>query len=1021
MLKRASKINKTSYILSRFVSTISDVKKYPIGKHINGFEIKSTTSIPEFSLLAVQLNHLTTNAQHLHLDSIDNNNVFSIAFKTNPPDATGVPHILEHTTLCGSKKYPVRDPFFKMTNRSLSNFMNAMTGHDYTMYPFATTNANDFENLLDVYLSSVFEPNLNMTDFLQEGWRLENEDLTDKKTPLIFKGVVYNEMKGQYSNNAYYFYIKYLESIYPSLNNSGGDPTKITNLKHKDLVEFHNTNYHPSKAKSFTYGNLSLDKHLQALDNYYKRFNKIDSNSKINKPIFIDGETFYNVVQRGPIDTMRGKDVSEQFSSSITWNLGNPLSEQMNYEIFKWKILNSLLFDGHSSPLYQELIESRFSEDFSPNTGVDSHTALLSFTVGLNFLTKEKVDIVDEKITGVLKNVLKDMETNKSYDVRIKAILHQIELGFKKHKPDFGFGLISSITPSWVNGTNPIESLQVETVLNKFKQDYEKNGIKIFQDLIEYNLLNDQIQKFKFTMEPKADFSDTLHKIETENLNKKVEGLSESDKEEIYNCNLKLAEIQAQEENVDVLPTLAIEDINKKGEFYAINYNSVNEKLLHERIIDTNGLIYANALKDISYLPMKYYKYLPLFSSCLTNLAGTAESSIIDLETKIQRKTGGVSFNFKISTDPYNIQNSKLQYVLNGMALNSNSEEIYKLWYEILDKTRLEPDEDVVDKLFILIKNLGQNQANNIAERGHSFASSVSNSKLTTSKYISEITGGLTQVKFIMELNNKIDTEGKQFIKDELLPILREIRTLILSGNNFKYRLVGDSQSVKENKLFIEQFDTKIARGELPNSTDNLTSFSFNAHQDREFINLPFQVGYSSLAKLGSSYSSKEGAHLQILSQLYTFKNLHSKIREANGAYGGGLNYDGLNGLLNFYSYRDPNPVKSISTFINELNYGVNANWTDKDLQEAKLRIFQSLDAPINISSQGSIEFFDNVTTELKQERRENFLNTTIEDLKQVTEKYLVNPESINSITVIGNDEILKVEKSWNVKNLKIE
>ena len=194
-------------------ATSAILSKYPIGLNLYGFVIDNVQPIPEFSLVAVHLKHERSGAAHLHLDSpTDNNNVFLIAFKTNPPDATGVPHILEHTTLCGSYKYPVRDPFFKMTNRSLSNFMNAMTGHDFTFYPFATTNAKDFDNLMDVYLSSVFEPLLSYNDFIQEGWRLENEDINDPESKLELKGVVYNEMKGQNSNTSYYFYIKFLES-----------------------------------------------------------------------------------------------------------------------------------------------------------------------------------------------------------------------------------------------------------------------------------------------------------------------------------------------------------------------------------------------------------------------------------------------------------------------------------------------------------------------------------------------------------------------------------------------------------------------------------------------------------------------------------------------------------------------------------------------------------------------------------------------------------------------------------------
>ncbi|KAI3406193.2 CYM1 [Candida oxycetoniae] len=1026
----------------RYAHTNSSLlEKYPLGLKSHGFQVLQAELVPEFSLVAVLLKHEESGAQHLHLDSPnDHNNVFSIAFKTNPPDSTGVAHILEHTTLCGSTKYPVRDPFFKMTNRSLSNFMNAMTGHDYTFYPFATTNPKDFENLMDVYLSSVFQPLLNYNDFLQEGWRLENSVTDDINSKLEFKGVVFNEMKGQYSNTMYYFYIKFLESIYPSLNNAGGDPLKMTNLKYQELKKFHSDNYNASNAKSFTYGNLPLNKHLQKLDKYYKDWKQnpsANSNIVLKKPIFTtNNQKVYDFTVPGPVDPMIDKDISEQYHSSVTWYLGNPLDPQMHYMLFKWKILGSLLFDGHNSPFYQELIETGYSEDFSANSGLDSTTALFSLTVGLNFLTKEKVDGLENRILGIMNDkVLPELRNPESaYYDRVKALLHQIEIGFKKHKPDFGFGLLSSLVPSWVNGSDPINQLRVEKILSQFKNEFEAKGLSMFETMLKESILNKESKKFKFTMVPQVEFYTKLADAESNNLEAKVQKLTKHDKEVLFNRNIELKKSQSKEEDSEVLPTLTIEDIPPKGEFYSVNYanvknknsnNNKGEKNLSERIIDTNGLVYAYALKDISFLPTKYYKFLPLFNSCLTNLAGTTETSITDLETKIQIHTGGISFASKASANPYNINQVKMQYSLSGVALREDARHVYDLWYEILTQTRFSAEEDdVFDKLTTLIKNMGQNQINNIADRGHSYACGESNSKLTPSGYIADLTSGLTQVQFVMEMNKKLEEKGKEYLCMELLPILKNIQTYILRGD-FKYRLVGDKDIISENEKLIAQFDEKVsgefqssATNELAQLLDKNINNNNNNKTEKLLVNLPFQVGYSCLAKIGAPYCSKDGAALQILSQLYTFKNLHSKVREINGAYGGGLNYDGLGGTLDFYSYRDPNPIKSIQTFEESFPYGLDANWNEKDLTEAKLRIFQSVDAPINISSQGAVEFFEGISYELEQERRENFLTTTNQDLVDVTQKYLVgNP--INMVTVIGDEQILKVKDDWKIKNLK--
>lgn len=992
-------------------------------------------------MVAVKLKHAKTGSEHLHLDvPHDKNNVFLVAFKTNPPNNTGVPHILEHTTLCGSYKYPVRDPFFKMLNRSLSNFMNAMTGHDYTFYPFATTNQTDFNNLMDVYLSSVFEPLLTYEDFLQEGWRLEQSDINDASSDLTFKGVVYNEMKGQCSNSSYYFYIKFQEAIYPSLKNSGGDPVHITDLQYEDLVDFHSNNYHPSNSKTFTYGALPLTNHLEKLNDYFKGFGGRSTKPVVRKPIFDNRslpESRFDVTIKGPVDTMSNKPVSEQYQASITWSLGNPLEEGKQDEIFKWKILSSLLCDGHNSPFYQELIETEFGDDFSVNNGFDTTTALMSFTMGLNNLSLEKVQLLESKINQVFtEKVLPEFSKNEQsvYHERIEAILHQIELNFKKHKPEFGLGLLSSVLPTWVNGSDPIKTLQVDRILTQFKEDYQKNGLAMFTELLQRTVLNDSTPKFKFTMEPYEDFSKDLAQEEAARLVKKTEGLNEEDKEVIFKRSQQLLEKQQAEEDVSVLPTLTLADISRQGDFYPLSFSKFNNdaNMIQKRIVDTNGLVYVTAAKDLSYIPEKFYKYLPLFNSCLTNLAGTTQTPITDLETKIQKLTGGVSFGVSAKTDPYDIGKMKLRYVLSGMSLKEKAENIYDLWLEILNETKLDSsDAAVVDKLNTLIKNLAQNQMNVIADRGHSYANSYNNAQLTVPKYYNDVTGGIAQVQFIMELNQRLETEGKEFLANELLPTLREIRNLVVNGytsglssaGGFNYSIIGDADIVRDNETLVQAFEKKLSSvNDYTVQEDELSKLTMNFRSSvglgkQTLINLPFQVGYSSLAKLGSAFATKDGASLQVLSQILTYKHLHSVIREANGAYGGGLNFDGLGGTLNYYSYRDPNPIKSIESFKQTPQIALEklANvWDGKDLQEAKLAIFQSVDAPSHIASQGASTFLDGVTDELRQERRERFLDVSINDLKDVAERYLVPSNEV--VTVVGDNEMLKVDDhKWDI------
>lgn len=1030
--------NRLGQLQRRLASSFSQAEtlaKYPVGLLIHGFAIENVQPIPEFSLVAVKLKHTRTGLEHLHLDApLDKNNVFSVALKTNPPDCTGVPHILEHTTLCGSYKYPVRDPFFKMLNRSLSNFMNAMTGHDYTFYPFATTNRKDFTNLMDVYLSSVFEPLLTYEDFMQEGWRLENADVTDKTSPIEFKGVVYNEMKGQYSNSSYLYWIKYQEAIYPSLKNSGGDPAKIPDLTYEDLVDFHSLNYHPSSAKTYTYGSFPLAEHLQKLNEFYGPFGGRSSKPVIRASIFEEQPQvdYHNVEVTGPVDTMSSKPIEEQYKSSITWSLGNPLDATNQYTIFKWKVLNSLLLDGHNAPFYQELIETGYGEDFSPNSGLDVTTSMLGFTIGLNNLSKKKVEELEEKIQSILtEKVMPELAKNEDsvFHERVQGILHQLELGFKKHKPDFGLGLLNSIVPLWVNGQEPLKSLQVQLVLNMFKEDYEENGLEMFEELLSSALLNRSTPKFKFTMAPQEDYNDLLVADEESRLKERVDQLNDDDREIIFKRGQNLVEKQTESGDVSVLPTLTLEDIPRQGDMYDLSFSALanDGRDIQKRITNTNDLVYISAAKDLSFVPQRLYKYLPLFNTCLTNLAGTEKTPITELENKIQQQTGGISFSAVSKADPYNIQKPHLQFVMSGMALKEKSANIYDLWFEILNKTKFSGDDVVLDKLQTLVKNLGQNQLNMIADRGHSYANSYSNARLTPTKFISDLLGGVEQVKLVLEMNKKLEEGGKRYLLEEILPILREIQTLITKGytegtkHGFKYSIVADKKSANANVKLIEKFNESILKEAGANAFANeLRGIVIPSEATtKTILNLPFQVGYASLAQTGAAYNTKDGAGLQVLSQIITYKHLHSVIRESNGAYGGGLNYDGLGGTLNFYSYRDPNAIKSTEAF--STTYGnaqqnlISGKWDAKALQEAKLAIFQSVDAPGHISSQGSGVFMENISDEMRQERRENFLDVLIQDLQEVNEKYLNVTDRV--FTVVGDAKMLGAGDDWEVNN----
>ncbi|CAN3360032.1 presequence protease, mitochondrial [Diutina catenulata] len=992
---------------------------YKVGTVSHGFTVQQVQSVPEYSLVAVHLRH-SSGAEHLHLNAPqDSNNVFSIGFKTNPPDSTGLPHILEHTTLCGSKRFPVRDPFFKMTNRSLANFMNAMTGHDYTFYPFATTNHQDFANLMEVYLSSVFEPTLAETDFLQEGWRLEFEEVDDASSNLTFKGVVYNEMKGQNSNSAYYFYSKYLEHIYPSLHNSGGDPSAMTSLNYSELLQFHREHYHPANAKTFTYGSMGLEMHLPRLNRYLTEFCRPIEDTQ---GIMDSGPKDYvkNFDQRvevdGPPDPMCGHAIDHQFKASVTWKLAdNALDEHQRVRIFRWKILGSLLCDGHNSPLYQELIEKGIGSDFTANTGVDVTTKLFGLTLGLTNLSRSEADDIERSIKRVIQRFVVPAFENEDagYRDRVEAILAQLELNLKKHKPEFGLGLLSSLIPHWMNGVDPVKAVAVEEVLSAFKTEWAATGLKGFAELLRAEVLG-PVPSFTFVMSANANFSEDLIRDEESKLASKVNALDAHDRERIFARGKELAAVQAAPQDPDVLPTLTLADIPEESEVHPVTTSTLGDSTMSTRIVDTNGLVYAAAVKDISFLTPDLYKWLPLYSSCLLNLAGTSSTPITTLETLIQKYTGGVSFGARVAADPNDTSQAGLQWSVSGMSLAPQGHHVFELWNEIQRCTRFEGDE-VETKLETLIKNLAQNQVNVIADRGHSYASGLAAASVSQQKFLSYEMTGLGQVKFVMDLNRRLQQRGRDYLKSDVLPTLRKLQKTINDTNRYRYRLVGDSETVgMADKWALKYDDANTPIDHVRSALPKWISSPQNT-----WVDLPYPVGYAALSLPGAAYTSFDGAALQVLAQILSFKYLHSVIRESNGAYGGGMSFDGLSGVVSYYSYRDPNPIKSIASFKQSAIWGRDYSFSDRDLQEAKLRLFQSVDAPTNIASQGSSEFYDGVTDDMRQQRRQHFMSVANTDLHHVIERYLLDVQ--NSKTIIGEAKSATLPKGWNVHKLHEE
>nr|CAD7193919.1 unnamed protein product [Timema douglasi] len=569
------------------------------GKELEGFVIQQVSEIPDFHCKAYRLLHTATGAQYLHIYRNDSNNVFSIGLRTTPNDSTGLPHILEHTTLCGSVQYPCRDPFFKMLNRSMATFMNAMTGPDYTMYPFSTQNKQDYHNLMSVYLDAVFRPKLRESDFRQEGWRLEHEQVEDPTSPIIFKGVVFNEMKGVFAENQSLFGQKLLNTILPSNTYgyvSGGDPLVIPKLTYKDLVAFHKKYYSPSNSRIYSYGNLPLEEHLNYINSsYLVKFepSPYKDTSVPSEKRWQSGKSQHISCRPDPM----AADPEKQSSIAISFLCSNINDIQ---ETFELQVLSELLVKGPNSAFYKTLVEPNIGAGFSPVTGYDAHTKDTIFTVGLQGLNAidfdKVVNIFDKTVDTVIENGFEERH--------IEGVLHRIELSLKHQSSDFGLNLLFGLTPLWNHDGDLVKALKIGEQVLHLRQNLKINPQHLQDKVCTYLKANKH--RLVLTMSPDESYESKQAQAEQQLLSSKLANLSEKDREVIYQQGIELKREQENtadtsfETLVRVSAADLVNGIIDMGHHYAISSAASLVSLSACRKELLSGLSYVTKMREIA-------------------------------------------------------------------------------------------------------------------------------------------------------------------------------------------------------------------------------------------------------------------------------------------------------------------------------------------------------------------------------------------------------------------------------------
>ncbi|MEE8398643.1 MAG: insulinase family protein, partial [Desulfobacterales bacterium] len=507
------------------------------GDSLYGYTVTRIEELKDIAAVYYELKHSKTGARHIHISASDTDNAFGVAFKTVPTDSTGVAHILEHTALCGSGQYPVRDPFFSMIKRSLNTFMNAFTASDWTMYPFSTQNRKDYYNLMSVYLDAAFFPNLDALSFKQEGHRLEMEtsDGDSDSQRLLYKGVVYNEMKGAMSSPRDILIHALLRCLYPSTtysHNSGGDPTAIPALTHEQLIAFHRRHYHPSNAYFYTYGNLPLKDHLQSIsESILSRFEPIDPKTDVPSQPRWDKPK----VERAFYPLEKEEDSGKKCQVCVAW-LTADIKD--SFETLALALLEGILLSNPASPLRKALIDSGLGAALSDGSGFDADNRDTLFACGL----KDVAESSAPEIETIIFDTLRGLAEGGIDKGLIESAIHQIEFHRKEitHTPyPYGLKLLLGISGTWLHGGDPVSVLQLDADFAALREELSKGPF--FEDRIKRYFL-DNSHRVLFTLVPDPTMAQKENDRESGQLDGILTGLSDSDTERIISNAKALGE-----------------------------------------------------------------------------------------------------------------------------------------------------------------------------------------------------------------------------------------------------------------------------------------------------------------------------------------------------------------------------------------------------------------------------------------------------------------------------------------------
>ncbi len=974
-------------------------QKFSVGDSLGDFVITKVSDIDEIQTTLIELEHLPSGAQVIQLANDDQENLFNLSFKTWPEKSNGVAHVLEHVILCGSENFPVRDPFFSMNRRSLNTFMNALTGADFTCYPAASQVEGDFYNLMKVYLDAVFKPKLTKESFLQEGHRLEFLEPDDPNSPLLFKGIVFNEMKGAMATGDARLSEALMQGLLPDLTygvNSGGDPKEIPNLTYEDLKHFHERFYHPSRCLFFFYGNIPLEKNLQ----------------------FIEEQTLKGVKKLPPLPLLPKQP---RFKKGVEKTLGYPISDEdegedkalfgMSWltcnileqvELMALCILDVILMGTDAAPLKMALLKSNLCKQ--TDSMLDTEMSEIPFTLVCKGCKGEDA----QKIEDVIREAIEKLVQEGIPSHLIDGAIHQIEMARTEitgNSSPYGLHLYFRSALLKQHGGNPEDGLRVHTLFNQLREKVKDP--KYLTGLIEKHLLQNP-HYVRIAMLPEKSLALEEMKEEQEHLAKICTSLKDPDVKEILK-QAKNLQKEAAAEDLSVLPKVTLKDVAPRGQEFPLKEEKCGPFKLYYHPCFTNDLVYADLVFDLPAISEADLPYLRLFSLILPQVGCGGRDYRQNLEYQLEH-TGGIGVALDLGIQVDNPGKTHPSLSIRGKALNRKMDKLFPLFRDLVisaDFQDISRIEEVLKQHYLGLESSIQNSslryAVNLAACGLSVPSTIGNAWY-----------GLD---YFYALKKIVETFEKK--PETLISKLQELQQLCLGLKGSCLVLSCDQKTVdklKQEKFYgLTEIPSKIFspwNGEYPvKKTESQGRITASP------------VAFTALLFESVCYTHPDAAALSIASEIMENKVLHKRIREQGGAYGTGAVNGVLSGQFYFYAYRDPHLKTSIEAFHESIHVLAKGEFKDSDIEEAQLGLFQDLDSPTPPGSRAMTTFGrlrGNRTPEARQLFRERLLKLSKKEIVEAVKEHLIPGIENGVLVAFAGKEFLEKENEQLNKPLPL-